>query len=91
MNSLFSHLGTAVCDSTKRMFLYRSRLTPNMLSNVLPKVNKVVPKFIAAIKHPFSENDMLRNSRGDHWFSIAGHDRNNKFVRGQPHLPIELI
>ncbi|KAF9025383.1 hypothetical protein BDP27DRAFT_1351787 [Rhodocollybia butyracea] len=72
------HFATAVCDRAKRMFLYRSQLTPNMLQNLLPKVHEAVPRFVAAIHHPFSEESMLRNSRGDHWFSIAGHDRNNK-------------
>jgi hypothetical protein len=28
----------------------------------------------------FSEADMAQNARGKHWFSIMGHDRNNKSV-----------
>ncbi|KAF9058298.1 hypothetical protein BDP27DRAFT_1205128, partial [Rhodocollybia butyracea] len=67
------HLATAVCDGAKNMFLYHPRLTPSMLAELLPKVNNVVPEFVAAIDHPFSEDDMLQNSRGKHWFSIAGH------------------
>lgn len=51
-----------------------------MMTDLLPKVNSLVPEFVSSIARPFSENDMLSNSRGDHWFSIAGHDRNNKSV-----------
>ncbi|KAF9056955.1 hypothetical protein BDP27DRAFT_1241705 [Rhodocollybia butyracea] len=74
------HLATAICDRAKQMFLYRSQLTSNMLDNLLPRVDEAVPRFIEAIRHPFSEDDMLRNLCGTHWFSIAGHDRNNKRV-----------
>ncbi|KAJ3933560.1 MAG: hypothetical protein NXY57DRAFT_891814 [Lentinula lateritia] len=73
-----AHLAVAVCDIDRRMFLYRSELTPNILSYILPRVNAQVPQFVKDIVYPFTENDMLKNSRGDHWFSIAGHDRNNK-------------
>ncbi|KAJ3895973.1 hypothetical protein GG344DRAFT_61738 [Lentinula edodes] len=73
-----AHLAVAVCDVDRRMFLYRSELTPNILSYLLPRVNAQVPQFVKDIVYPFTENDMLKNSRGDHWFSIAGHDRNNK-------------
>ncbi|KAJ3849800.1 hypothetical protein EV368DRAFT_46605, partial [Lentinula lateritia] len=68
----------AVCDLSHRMILYRSELTPNILFNILPRVNVQVHEFVKDIVYPFTENDMLKNSRGDHWFSIAGHDRNNK-------------
>ncbi|KAF9050951.1 hypothetical protein BDP27DRAFT_1242819, partial [Rhodocollybia butyracea] len=86
------HLAAAVCDGAKRMFLYRSQLTPNMLHNLLPKVHEAVPRFVAAIRHPFSKDSVLRKSRGDHWFSIAGHDRNNKQV-GSPyaHPPLACL
>ncbi|KAJ4492441.1 hypothetical protein C8R41DRAFT_919995 [Lentinula lateritia] len=72
------HLALAVVDGLGRLFLYRSRLTPMMMADLLPKVNALVPDFVSAITRPFSNNDMLLNSRGEHWFSIAGHDRNNK-------------
>ncbi|KAJ3866993.1 hypothetical protein EV359DRAFT_61873 [Lentinula novae-zelandiae] len=72
------HLALAIADSLGLLFLYRSRLTPAMMTDLLPKVNSLVPEFVSSIARPFSENDMLSNSRGDHWFSIAGHDRNNK-------------
>ncbi|KAJ3924542.1 MAG: hypothetical protein NXY57DRAFT_1044856, partial [Lentinula lateritia] len=69
-----------------RMFLYRSQLTPNILGRILPDVNTAVPKFVRSITHGFSEDDMQNNSRGDHWFSIAGHDRNNRQSRSNlPH------
>ncbi|KAJ3806128.1 hypothetical protein F5876DRAFT_50597 [Lentinula aff. lateritia] len=76
--SYVAHLAVAVCDLSQRMFLYRSELTPNVLFNILPRVNVQVPEFVKDMVYPFTENDMLKNSRGDHWFSIAGHDRNNK-------------
>ncbi|KAJ4466684.1 hypothetical protein C8J55DRAFT_565673 [Lentinula edodes] len=79
------HLALAVGDSVGRLFLYRSRLTADMIKELLPQVNAMVPKFVSAIRKPFSQNDMLLNSRGEHWFSIAGHDRNNKSV-GLLHL-----
>ncbi|KAJ3846237.1 hypothetical protein EV368DRAFT_89341 [Lentinula lateritia] len=72
------HLALAVSDSLGRLFLYRSRLTCKMMEELLPQVNEVVPTFVTAITKPFTNNDMLLNSRGKHWFSIAGHDRNNK-------------
>ncbi|KAH7879617.1 uncharacterized protein C8R40DRAFT_1165874 [Lentinula edodes] len=72
------HLAVAVCDLSSRMFLYRSQLTPNILEDILPKVNTAIPHFVQSITHGFSEDDMQNNSRGDHWFSIAGHDRNNR-------------
>ncbi|KAJ4465134.1 hypothetical protein C8R41DRAFT_782066, partial [Lentinula lateritia] len=75
------HLAVAVCDLSSRMFLYRSQLTPNILEDILPKVNTAIPHFVQSITHAFSENDMQNNSRGDHWFSIAGHDRNNRQVK----------
>ncbi|KAJ3858605.1 hypothetical protein EV359DRAFT_52041 [Lentinula novae-zelandiae] len=71
------HLAVAVCDLSNHMFLYRSQLTPNILGCILPDVNAAVPKFVRSITHGFSEDDMQNNSHGDHWFSIAGHDRNN--------------
>ncbi|GAW05656.1 hypothetical protein LENED_007528 [Lentinula edodes] len=75
------HLAVAVCDLSSRMFLYRSQLTPNILEDILPKVNAAIPHFVQSITHGFSEDDMQNNSRGDHWFSIAGHDRNNRQVK----------
>ncbi|KAJ3859291.1 hypothetical protein EV359DRAFT_51095 [Lentinula novae-zelandiae] len=72
------HLALAIADSVGRLFLYRSRLTPQMMADLLPEVNSLVPEFVSAITRPFTDNNMLSNSRGDHWFSIAGHDRNNK-------------
>ncbi|KAJ3908052.1 hypothetical protein F5879DRAFT_794344, partial [Lentinula edodes] len=73
-----AHLAVAVCDLNNRMFLYRSQLTPNILDCILPKVNAAIPNFVRSITRGFSEDDMQNNSRGDHWFSIAGHDRNNR-------------
>ncbi|KAJ3925918.1 MAG: hypothetical protein NXY57DRAFT_1043707, partial [Lentinula lateritia] len=72
------HLALAVGDGLGRLFLYRSRLTGKMMGELLPQVNGVVPTFVSAISKPFTNKDMLLNSRGEHWFSIAGHNRNNK-------------
>ncbi|KAH7871532.1 hypothetical protein C8J55DRAFT_402864, partial [Lentinula edodes] len=74
---LFSGITTVsyVPDSLGRLFLYRSRLTCKMMEELLPQVNEVVPTFVTSITKPFTNNDMLLNSRGEHWFSIAGHDR----------------
>ncbi|KAE9393853.1 hypothetical protein BT96DRAFT_828577, partial [Gymnopus androsaceus JB14] len=74
------HKATAVCDAQGRLFFLRSNLTTNMLNTMLPAINALVPEFVKAILKPFTEGDMLQNSRGEHWFSIAGHDRNNKKV-----------
>ncbi|KAJ3767855.1 hypothetical protein FB446DRAFT_707476 [Lentinula raphanica] len=52
----------------------------NMILDLLPKANSTAIDFVRAIKKPFTEGDMLTHSRGDHWFSIAGHDRNNKEI-----------
>jgi hypothetical protein len=35
----------------------------------------------------FKEADMRANSWEEHWFSIAGHDRNNKLVSIHEPLP----
>lgn len=78
--SSISHLALAVGDGLGRLFLYRSRLTGKMMGELLPQVNGVVPTFVSAISKPFTNKDMLLNSRGEHWFSIAGHNRNNKSV-----------
>ena len=76
---LQSHRAAAICDAACRMFFYRSPLTSLMLG-FLAEVNEEAKWFVNSIQHPFSEDDMLKNSRGRHWFSIAGHDRNNKGV-----------
>lgn len=77
---LQSHRAAAICDAAGRMFFYRSPLTSLMLGDFLAEVNEEAKRFVNSIQHPFSEDDMLKNSRGRHWFSIAGHDRNNKEV-----------
>ncbi|KAJ3817405.1 hypothetical protein F5880DRAFT_1492980 [Lentinula raphanica] len=74
------HRATAIIDSSNYMFFFRSQLTSDMILDLLPKANSTAIDFVRAIKKPFTEGDMLTHSRGDHWFSIAGHDRNNKEV-----------
>ncbi|KAJ3834260.1 hypothetical protein F5878DRAFT_545178, partial [Lentinula raphanica] len=72
------HLTTGVRDAAGRLFLLRSALTSSMTQDILPAVNATALEFVQAIKKPFTEADMEANLRGTHWFSIAGHDRNNK-------------
>lgn len=87
INLLLSHLATALSDASSRMFLYHSNLTQAMMEEILPEVHSIIPEFVTAIKKPFTDGDMLANSRGLHWFSIAGHDRNNKEVSFMSSFP----
>ncbi|KAL0569648.1 hypothetical protein V5O48_012310 [Marasmius crinis-equi] len=54
-----------------------ANVTYYMLTTLLPQVNLAARKFMQAVKWP-SEEDMAENLRGEHFFCIAGHDRNNK-------------
>ncbi|THU84826.1 hypothetical protein K435DRAFT_806393 [Dendrothele bispora CBS 962.96] len=73
------NMALSVRDSNLRQFLYRSRVT-SKIANKLPEVSRVVSDFVRSIKQPNAEKDMLDNLRGHHWYSILGHDRNNRKV-----------
>lgn len=64
------------------MFLLRTYPTERV-QRVLPSFLKEVATFVQNIeqsKTGFKEAEMEANARGPHWFSIMGHDRNNKQV-----------
>lgn len=77
-------------DLHGRQLLYRSDLSKSM-EKLLPAINADALKFMASVRHPFSETAMQENVRGPHFFSIAGHDReSSKVCRVKPCLPLRL-
>ena len=46
----------------------------------MPEFIREAARFVEMCEKPFDLQDMRKNSRGEHWFSICGHDRNNKVV-----------
>ncbi|THU99055.1 hypothetical protein K435DRAFT_856024 [Dendrothele bispora CBS 962.96] len=83
---------TLVYDNKSRLIIYRSRV---LVRRHLPlsKINRVAADFVAATASPVTQKDMDSNTRGSHWYSILGMDRNNreepqysKFHLNNPHL-----
>ncbi|KAK1224974.1 hypothetical protein PQX77_012123 [Marasmius sp. AFHP31] len=66
-----------VTDGSGRTLIFRSKVTFHMSNYLLPRVDAAAHEFMAKVKWP-SEVDMIKNLRGEHFFCIAGHDRNNK-------------
>ncbi|KAL0567433.1 hypothetical protein V5O48_014559 [Marasmius crinis-equi] len=66
-----------LADGNGRILIFRSKVTYYMLTVLLPQVNVAAQRFMEAVMWPLEE-DMRKNLRGEHFFCIAGHDRNNK-------------
>ncbi|KAK1233413.1 hypothetical protein PQX77_003427 [Marasmius sp. AFHP31] len=66
-----------ITDGSGRTIIFRSKVTFYMTNHLLPRVEVAVHEFMAKVRWP-SEADMKKNLRGEHFFCIAGHDRNNK-------------
>lgn len=77
--SLLDQGPTHILDCDGRLMIYRSRLA-KWIINSLPTINAAATTFVEACV-PMSPDKIRKNKRGRHWFSIAGHDRNNKQVR----------
>ncbi|KAF9026369.1 hypothetical protein BDZ89DRAFT_1134796 [Hymenopellis radicata] len=69
---------TQVLDSVRRRIIFRSKITPGMTS-LAAEFGAEAASFVKACKPP-SKSDIAGNKRGNHWFCIAGVDRNNKSV-----------
>ncbi|KAF9026649.1 hypothetical protein BDZ89DRAFT_1134689 [Hymenopellis radicata] len=69
---------TQVLDSTSRRLIFRSKITSGMES-LAAEFGKEAAAFVKACKPP-SDADIAGNQRGNHWFCIAGADRNNKSI-----------
>ncbi|THU81764.1 hypothetical protein K435DRAFT_808818 [Dendrothele bispora CBS 962.96] len=73
----YHHPYTAsIYDNKNRLIIYCSRV---LVRSHLPmsRINGAARDFVAATVSPCTHKDMEQNSRGEHWFSILGLDRNN--------------
>ncbi|KAI0055118.1 hypothetical protein BV25DRAFT_1843180 [Artomyces pyxidatus] len=75
---LCSQPSVEVRDEEGRMFFWRSDYSAAAM-RLLQGFQEDAAKFVQACT-PFPEGIIEKNSRGQHWFSICGHDRNNKTV-----------
>ncbi|KAF9045653.1 hypothetical protein BDZ89DRAFT_1127585 [Hymenopellis radicata] len=76
--NLVPYLGQATrfLDAQGRLLIYRSKITDDIRAR-LGDFAQEAKAFVKACT-PMAEGDMAANSRGRHWFCIAGVDRNNK-------------
>lgn len=75
-------LKTRIRDCEGRLWFVRTFVGENT-QKLLPAFEQQARAFVAAIearRMGFTETQMAQNSRGPHWFSICGHDRNSKLV-----------
>jgi hypothetical protein len=73
---------TRIRDCQGRLWLFRSFVgqgIKKLLGEFTAQAQALV-KQVEANSSGFKESDMRGNARGSHWFSIFGHDRNNKKV-----------
>ncbi|KAG1834973.1 hypothetical protein DFJ58DRAFT_847503 [Suillus subalutaceus] len=81
----YQNLKTRIRDSQGRLWLVRTFVGPHM-HELLPRFQKEAAAFVLAVeesKMGFKETEMQENTRGPHWISICGHDRNSKSVGGE--------
>ncbi|KAL1711555.1 hypothetical protein EV715DRAFT_163134, partial [Schizophyllum commune] len=69
---------TLIADKLGRVLIARSHIA-RWHSELMPDFIREAALFVQRCKRPFDLQDMKQNSRGEHWFSICGHDRNNKY------------
>ncbi|KAL1738229.1 hypothetical protein HDZ31DRAFT_70234 [Schizophyllum fasciatum] len=69
---------TVITDGHDRSMIVRSVVQPWMLSYGLSELNNDVGEFVARCRVPFTEADMQGNTRGAHFFSICGIDRQSR-------------
>jgi hypothetical protein len=82
-----TRLKTRIRDSAGRLWFVRTFVNKRVQSQLQPFVQDA-SAFLLAVDSQntgFSKAEMAQNARGQHWFSIMGHDRNNKSV-SQPAL-----
>ncbi|KAG2337865.1 hypothetical protein BDR05DRAFT_1004661 [Suillus weaverae] len=88
----YQNLKTRIRDSQGRLWLVRTFVGPQM-HELLARFQKEAAAFVLAVeesKMGFKETEMQENTRGPHWFSICGHDRNSKFVGVPVSMPLSL-
>ena len=76
---MLAQLPTLITDMLGRVVVARSRIAQWQL-DLMPQFIKEAAKFVRRCEEPFTLKDMADHARGLHWFSICGHDRNNKIV-----------
>ncbi|KAL1682149.1 hypothetical protein EV122DRAFT_204179, partial [Schizophyllum commune] len=69
---------TLIADRLGRIVIARSRIA-RWICEIMPEFIREAARFVEMCEKPFDLQDMRKNSRGEHWFSICGHDRNNKY------------
>ncbi|KAG1893200.1 uncharacterized protein F5891DRAFT_1196730 [Suillus fuscotomentosus] len=75
-------LKTRIRDSQGRLWLVRT-FVGERIEALLPAFEKQAAAFVSTVetnRSGFTEAEMEENSRGSHWSSICGHDRNSKQV-----------
>jgi hypothetical protein len=73
-------LSTAIWDSAGRMWCFCIHRFQK-INQLLPSFVKEAEDLVRAIDSSskgFTQTQMAENSRGSHWFSVFGYDRNNK-------------
>lgn len=82
LNCHLNSIGTAILDKHGRKWCYRTfkSSTINNLMASFTEAAKNLVDTVEANKTGFSEALLNANSRGPHWASIMGYDRNNKKV-----------
>ncbi|KAG1828307.1 hypothetical protein DFJ58DRAFT_849112 [Suillus subalutaceus] len=88
----YQNLKTRIRDSQGRLWLVRTFVGPHM-HELLPRFQKEAAAFVLAVeesKMGFKETEMQENTRGPHWISICGHDRNSKSVGVPVSMPLSL-
>ena len=76
---------TRVRDCQNRLWLVRTFVGTG-IEALLGEFCGLAAKLVARVDADgtgFKDSDMNKNARGPHWFSIFGHDRNNKKVSSQ--------
>ena len=76
---MLAQLPTLITDMLGRVVVARSRIAQWQL-DLMPQFIKEAAEFVRRCEEPFTLKDMADHARGLHWFSICGHDRNNKIV-----------
>ncbi len=75
-------------DCANRLIIYRTSIVRFVADNMAAFMDEA--RNFAAACTPFTSKDAGTNVRGNHWFCIAGHDRQNKSVRNHSYLRLYL-
>ena len=86
-------LKTRLHDMTGRKWLVRTFVGLKVL-RLLDSFEKQIALFVAEVEAGdagFMEEQMKNNARGSHFYSIMGHDRNNKKVKWLLFYSLEFV